>query len=286
MNLKKRKITVISLFCLLIALLIGLVSYELINTKTLSSNTVLRGILLLGSAIIVLIKGLYGTNAKINYKKYESAYKDEIAYCFNRDDSKKERKALLEGIHLFNIKAYEKAIEKLEALEKKCQTSGDFYGTRLFLALSYQDMGAWDKAIEIYEKMVRNGTPRATPWTNLGVLYDERGRLDEAIRCYKGAIEIEKSNPTVYCNMGNLLAKAGEYEGALEYASRAVSIKYNHADALELMAYCYSALGDFAECEKYYKRAVESGANPSSLRRAIDFSKNASFSNCDREEEE
>lgn len=267
--MRNRRAIYISVFALLMAVVVGIFVYEFVTTKTISSDSVFKGGLVAVSSIIFLVKGLYGAGGRIPYQKYEAAYAKELEKTFIGESNKKERKALLEAIHLFNTKAYGGAVSKLEKLLKKCQTSGDVYGVKLFMALSYEGMNSGYKAMEIYKEIIKQGTFRATPYINLGVLYDNEGKLSDAVECLKEAIRLDPSDYHSYNNLAQIFTRNNEYEEAIECAHKALELKNNFNDALEVLAICYYAIGDNENAERYFKKSLQTGSNEQKLRRAM-----------------
>lgn len=268
--MRKRRIIFILVFVALMLLVIGLFAYELVTTNTISGSSIFRGGLVVASAVIFLIKGLYGAGGRIPYQKYEAAYAKELEKTFIGENNKRERKALLEAIHLFNIKAYGGAIFKLEKLLSKCQTSGDVYGVKLFMALSYEGMQSGYKSMEIYKEIIKQGAYRATPYINLGVLYDLEGNINGATECLYEAIRLDPSDYHSYNNLAQIFTCNNEYEEAIECAHKALELKNNFNDALEALAICYNAIGDCENAEKYFKKCLQTGSNEQKLRHAME----------------
>ena len=170
---------------------------------------------------------------------------------------------------MFNLKLYPRAITSLEKLLKKCETSGDVYGVKLFLALSYEGTKSGYKAMEIYKEMIKDGSHRATPYINLGVLYDLEGKTNDAIECLIEAKRIDPTDYHIYNNLAQMFTSNNEYEEAIECAEKTLELKNNFLDALEVLAICYNAIGDVQNAEKYLKKSIQNGSNEAKLRRAM-----------------
>ena len=199
--MRKTKIAVIVAYTIVMLGVAGLIIYEIINTGTLSRDTIVRAALIVVAGLVALIKAFNNIGGTVPYQKYEAAYAKELEKTFVGENNKRNRKELLNAAHLFNLKAYNRALVKLEPLLKKCQTSGDVYGVKLFMALSYEELKSGYKAMEIYQEMIKQGTYRATPYINLGVLYDNMDNGMEAIKCFKEAVRLD---PTDYHSYNNL----------------------------------------------------------------------------------
>ena len=252
---------------------IGLVVYEYVTTQTVDKATIVKALFIIAGGIISLLKIFSGMGGKIPYQKYEAAYAKELANTFVGDNNKKERKELLEAIHLFNLKQYDRAIVSLEKLLKKCQTSGDVYGVKLFMALSYEGTKSGYKAMEIYKEMIRQGTARPTPYINLGVLYELEDKLSDAVECFYEAIRLDPTDYHSYNNLAQILAGNDEFEEAIECAQKALELKNNFNDCLEVLALSYNALGDYENAEKYFIKCLKTGSNEQKLRRVMNIYK-------------
>lgn len=271
--MRTRKIIATIVFSLVMLGVIGLVIHEYITTKTVESGTVIKALLIIAGGILSIFKIFNGMGGKIPYQKYEAAYAKELANTFVGDSNKKERKELLEAIHLFNLKLYDRAIASLEKLLKKCQTSGDVYGVKLFMALSYEGTKSGYKAMEIYQEMIRQGTVRPTPYINLGVLYEKEDKLSNAVECFYEAIRLDPTDYHSYNNLAQVLAGNDEFEEAIECAQKALELKNNFNDCLEVLALSYNALGDYENAEKYFTKCLKTGSNEQKLRRVMNIYK-------------
>ena len=271
--MRNRKILATVIFALIMLTVIGLVVYEYVTTNTVDKDTVLRALLVIAGGIIGMVKVFSGMGGKIPYQKYEAAYAKELASTFVGDNNKKERKELFAAIHLFNLKLYDRAIVSLEKLLKKCQTSGDVYGVKLFLALSYEGTKSGYKAMEIYKEIIRQGTTRPTPYINLGVLYELEDKLADAVECFYEAIRLDPTDYHSYNNLAQILTGNDEFEEAIECAQKALELKNNFNDSLEVLALCYNALGDYENAEKYFIKCLKTGSNEQKLRRVMNIYK-------------
>ena len=189
------------------------------------------------------------------------------------------------GIDYFTTRQYNKGIKHLERLLKKCQTSWDFCAVEMFLALCYHRIGATNKAIEIYLDIVRRDSRRSSAWSNLGNIYNDLGQSKNALDCLSKAIECDPENPYAYNNMAGALMGVGAYDYAIPYAKKALELKSNMYQASNDIAISLYAMGEYEEAERYYKLSVKNGADPTTLRRAMELCKDT-FVPYDEENEE
>jgi tetratricopeptide (TPR) repeat protein len=105
---------------------------------------------------------------------------------------------------------YHKSINIL----KKCKNMDSYY----LLASNYERLNEYEKAIEIYTKILKND-PNERPdiLYNRGELYDKIGKYNETINDFKDCIKCQKPDPKAYIALGVIKNEQGEYEEAKEY---------------------------------------------------------------------
>lgn len=259
-------------FCLLI--IAGLCSFEIITTGALSKRAIISSIGICIASVIFLLKGILKTKgAKADLRVYADMHKKHIEHAFTRVGAEKERTALLVGIDYFSTRQYNKGIKHLEKLLKKCESHHDFCAVELFLARCYHRIGATNKAIELYEDMIRRDPLRATAWSNLGYIYIDLGDSKRALDCLSKAVQADPENPHAFVNMAVALINVGGYDYALSYALKALELKNNMIEASNAVTICYMAMKDYESAERYYKISVRNGANASELRQTMELHK-------------
>ncbi|MBO5286873.1 MAG: tetratricopeptide repeat protein [Clostridia bacterium] len=269
--MKKRKIIALIALCILVLSAFIIAIVEVSNKGSLGENSVKSLIALLVSALILTVKLISSFKKEKNsaFSVYEKEYKDIIDGSFSKDDFKKERLSLLEGIDLFNNKEYEKAIELLTSLKEKCVTAQDKYGVYFFIAKCYSRMGNSKSAIEIYSEATEFYPISSTLWSNLGFEYDRLGDFEKAKSAYKKAIDVDNTNSYALSNMAQLLLKAGDYDGCITYAKRALDYDSSFYQASNALALAYIGSGDEGECLKYYNLSISLGVDKTELQEAI-----------------
>lgn len=283
--MKTTRAIYIIIFCICLLLIAGMCIFEFTKTGTLSQRAIVSSIGIGLASVIFLAKGFLRTSgAKTDLRVYESENKKHIENAFTEPGREKHRQALLMGIDYFTTRQYKKGIKHLERLLKKCETTWDFCAVETFLALCYHRLGANNKAIEIYEDILRRDPRRSTVWSNLGNLYNDLGQSRKALDCLSKAIENDPENPYAYSNMSGAFMGVGAYDYAIPYAQKALEFKSNMYQASSNIAISLYAMGKYEDAEIYYKHAVKNGQDPSTLRRAMEICKD-SFVPYDEDEE-
>lgn len=276
----------IIIFCICLGLIAGLCIFEWNATGSLGKRAIATSAGIGVAAVIFLAKGLLRTKgAKTDLRVYESENKKHIENAFTEPGQEKHRQALLMGIDYFTTRQYNKGIKHLERLLKKCETAWDFCAVEMFLALCYHRIGATNKAIEIYEDILKRDPRRSSVWSNLGNIYTDLGQSKKALDCLSKAIEHDPENPYAYSNMAGALMGVGAYDYAIRYAQKALELKSNLYQASSDIAISLYAMGKYEDAEIYYKLAVKNGQDPSTLRRAMEICKDT-FVPYDEEDEE
>ena len=149
------------------------------------------------------------------------------------------------------------------------------------LALVYDSMGEYSKALSYYEKDLEiskqalppNHPDLATSYNNIGIVYDDMGEYSKALSSYEQSLEIMKvslppnhpSLATSYNNIGSVYYNMGEYSKALSYYERSleiykVALPPNHpslAISYGNIAGVYDEMGEYSKALSSYERSLE-----------------------------
>lgn len=223
--------------------------------------------------VVVLAGYLYGTrNARkplrINYKKYEEAYKNALEGAFAED--KRNYKKLLQVAVCHNRCQFEKAYKLLDKLENKCTCSKDYFAIYMFRGLCYAKEDMHTAAVEAYQKAAHYNMANAVTWSNMGLSYMYLGKFQEAYDALINAINIDPKEAYAYHNMAELLINANEPEASLAYSMKAFELDSRLIEALGMLALAYKRLGDEENYEKYCKLYGDRGGDAKGLRATLE----------------
>ncbi|MGQ0507961.1 MAG: tetratricopeptide repeat protein, partial [Myxococcaceae bacterium] len=105
------------------------------------------------------------------------------------------------------------------------------------LGLTYFKLGIYDRAAEIYEKLVMDNPADPTLRVNLGLVYLKTSALQRAVREFETATDLAPEHRKSHSYLGLALAQAGEYARAKEHfilaGSEAMAEKMSRALAGE-----------------------------------------------------
>ena len=254
------------LYSLVILAAAGLLIYQGLVTKELSSSNLTRGILIIAAALVGMFRPK--RRKKVSNKKivYQKAYPEYVTGAF-AEEPKLEKK-LYNAIDDFNFSRYAAGIKKLNALRKECQSTNDIYAVTVFTALCYDGMAAYEDAVKHYSDAFRIRR-NSTLLSNAGMCCMRMGKFEEAEAFYRQAIECDNKNAFPWNNLAAMYFKEGEYEGALEYAEGALERDPKMPQALSCAAICSALLGETEDYERYYRQAVANGYDGNKIKAAI-----------------
>jgi tetratricopeptide (TPR) repeat protein len=91
---------------------------------------------------------------------------------------------------------------------------------------------------------------------NLALMYDELKKYPKAIETFERAAELEPDNPDVWSHMGNTYYAQREYPKAVDLYRKALQLKPDAGHALYSMGVAFADAGLFREAVNYWKRVA------------------------------
>lgn len=285
----KRKLSVGQIVYLVIAAiaivaLFGLVGYEIYTKRTLETETMMKGLLVLASLIFSMFRvfGVGRGEKAPSVKILRESYAAYIGEAFANDP--KREKAFFAAVADYNQNRIERALRRFEALEGKFARGDELYAIRLFQALCYSDLKLWDNAIRAYKEAFAI-KPTATVMSNLGTCYESKGDSEAAIEAYHRAMELDPENPYPFSNLAQIYLLGGEFEGALTYAEQALSLNDTISQAHSARAICLAMLGQEQAYTKALQQAILHGVDPEIVEGAVKFLRAAADDDGEQEED-
>ncbi len=117
--------------------------------------------------------------------------------------------------------------------------------------------GNYEKAYEIYRKIIEAGEADATIFNNCGVALDSLGRHREALECYQRAVALDPEYATAYYNLANCLVYLRRFDEALDNYRRALTIDPGLKEAYIDLANLYLLMNEPAMVRKTLRYVVE-----------------------------
>lgn len=110
-----------------------------------------------------------------------------------------------------------KIVEAREHLEKANVLAPKNEKAQNLLGLTYFKLGLFDRASEVYERLVNENPADATLRVNLGLVYLKTNNLDRSIREFETATDLEPTHKKAHNYLGLALAQQGTYVKAREH---------------------------------------------------------------------
>lgn len=153
----------------------------------------------------------------------------------------------IEEFHVMMADAYginrriDEGIQFLEAAYARFENSVRLNGK---LADLYYDRSQYDKAAQLYEKVLTLKPSATHIYHNLSLTYDHLDRTTDALRAARTFVEKEPNNIRAYTLLGMMLQNAGFFDESIEPLKKAISMDARSAIAYKYLGEAYEVLGD------------------------------------------
>jgi tetratricopeptide (TPR) repeat protein len=128
-------------------------------------------------------------------------------------------------------------------------------------ANAYDRANYLEKAVKVYEEILKMDPTRIAVFFNLGGLYYRREMFEAAIPFYEKVI---RANPKHYQGhywLAMCYRKLKRNYAAINTLERIIEFLPTFKDALNLMGECYERVGEGAKAEHYYLKAISADPN-------------------------
>ena len=130
------------------------------------------------------------------------------------------------------------------------------------LGIVFQELGEFEKAIELYEKVLRFKPKNVEDvYLGLGIVFKTIGDYKKSLESYENAIRTNPEYVVAYNNLGNLNKQLGFYEKALDCFHKAIKIKPKYATAHNNLGMTFRDLGKKSEAKKSFETAISLDPN-------------------------
>lgn len=143
-------------------------------------------------------------------------------------------------------------------LEKSLALDGNNVQTMLALAALYDEDDEHERAVKIYEALLKSESESAIVLNNYAYHLAERNlRLDEARSMAEKALALEAENGAYWDTLGWILFRQGDASGAREKIEKSIDLSPNSAEVWEHFGDVLVALGEKEPARRAYERALE-----------------------------
>lgn len=264
---KKRYIN-ISLLIICAIAVVSIYLYDIFLLGTVYTEKLLKVLCILCSIALVFVR----SNKRLverNFQIYQSAYAHIIGNAF--DDNPNLKRMLFLGIYDYNNEKYKRAIKHLSKLSSKALKKNDVVPCMIFIALSYEDSGCVQEAIEMYKKVLKLAPQNATANNNIALLYSFEDDLEAALEHYEKAIASNPVFEQAYLNRAQLYLENYSIDEAILDAEKVLDIKNDSAEATLLLMVAYDLKKDEKNAKRYYSKAMILGYDTEMLDGEIEF---------------
>ncbi len=143
---------------------------------------------------------------------------------------------------------------------------------------SYQGLGDYKKAIEIFLHSLNLDNKNITTYNNLGNVFKSMRNFEEAEKNYKKALEIKPDFVNAITNYGNLFFELNNYEDAIKNFKKAINIDDKAMQAYYNLGLVYQSIGDFKKAIENFEIVLKLSPNHTNadkmISRLTKYSKN------------
>lgn len=175
----------------------------------------------------------------------------------NKNSVSNDKKALefySQGLKASKDGDYKKAVE---AFEKAVKQDPKFAFAWDNLGLNYRRLNDFDKAIESYSKSLKIDPEGMMPLQNIAVAYQYKKEYKNAIDAYEKLAKVDPTNPEVFYGIGTVYAiNLNDFEKGLDNFCKAYNIYVEHkspyrSDAEKQINYIYSEMKKLGKEDKF-----------------------------------
>ena len=130
-------------------------------------------------------------------------------------------------------------------------------------AISRQEVGAYDEAIDILDQILRANSQYAPGYYQKGLVYEEWDKRQEALKAYKKAVEINPTYDDARLGLASLYGKSVLNDLAVEQLLKVAETRRNDPELHFKIALEYWYLQDIPKSAEYYSKVIE--INPDHL---------------------
>lgn len=137
-----------------------------------------------------------------------------------------------------------KALELLDSLGQNdvLMEEPDSSKVRIRLGVLWARGGAYERAIDLFSRIIENKKDNVDVWTYLGLSYYNKGDFEKAQESFDKALKMDQKNALVLSSLGTLNLSLFKAEKNREYYSRALDFYKRAIDADPYMASAYNGL--------------------------------------------
>jgi tetratricopeptide (TPR) repeat protein len=123
-------------------------------------------------------------------------------------------------------------------------------------ANAFEQANCPDRAVRVYEEILKKDKKSIPVFLNLGGLYYRKRRYHAALPYYEKVIRMNPKHYQGHYWLAMCYLKLGRYYAAINILEEVIEYLPTFKDALNLMGECYERIGEGAKAEHYYLKAI------------------------------
>jgi tetratricopeptide (TPR) repeat protein len=176
-----------------------------------------------------------------------------------------------------------------KAFEKALETNPGYTEASLNLAITYSDLGMYEKSREVFENAARFSQQAKKDWDTsidpfvrgkladehlrVGRIYYQLRMLDEAVEEYRKALRLSPNFADIITHLGIALRDKGNYDEAIAQFNRAKESNPRYIPARLHLGITYYSQGFYNLAEEEWREALVFDPKNSALRTYLNFVK-------------
>ena len=226
-----------SLLVIVIALIIGLITYLPVKTEQASSS-----------------KSSTESNSSSTSSELEFPIKS------NTNSSSSELNSAYDYYSQGIIHLEQKELEQaLQNFNQAIQLNPDNGAIYFYRGLVYSKQGELEQALQDFNQAIQYSyysSHLAEAYLHRGLVYGKQGKLEKELKDYNQAIQINSEFTTAYYNRGVSYIEKGKLKQALEDFNQAIKLNPNFAEAYENRGAIYEKQGNREKAIENFEKAI------------------------------
>ena len=130
---------------------------------------------------------------------------------------------------------------------------GDLY---IDIALEYENIGLWEKAIDVLREALKENPSNETALHELGFCFETVGRHAESVAAFQAFVDEHPYSCPGWYNLGNAQQRTGEFENAIASYGFALVIDEEFSPALLQKAAALTMVEDYQQALECYRESI------------------------------
>ena len=188
----------------------------------------------------------------LSYKAEEQKYMQKAMELSDRLSDRE--KYLIQGaFYLRSEKTYDKA---LEVFQKLIKLYPDDISGNNYLGILYSRLGEQEEALKYYGAALKNGTEDVAIYANQTGSYRDLGLYDKAIEVCENYIKNFRDSAVIRRYLALIYREQGNYEQALLEVDKAFSLSGDYWENIRRKGDVYLYMGDWENAEQEYSKLL------------------------------